>query len=114
LKIKRESAFNGYQKIDDIEPTVYVQPSYVLKYPLKPGTSWADITSTAYLEQKVEDIQIIGKIEAIDDIVTVPAGTFENCIRIKYLGEKTVDMDKREGTGMKIFGKATITIEVYE
>lgn len=104
----------GEQKMNDIEPTVHRQPAYSIKYPLQVGTTWQDMTDTVLLEQRVEDIPVTARIEAVDDIVTVPAGTFEGCIRVKYTAKVTADMDKREGTGMKIFGKANIEIEDYQ
>lgn len=101
----------GEQMAEDRAPTIHPQPGYYLKYPLQVGTTWRDETSTFFLNQKVANIPGTLTIETVNDVVTVPAGTFENCIRIKLFAEQTVDMDTREGTGMKISGKANIEIE---
>jgi hypothetical protein len=55
------------------EPEVLDTPDYFIKEPLEVGTTWMykDVTMT---------------IEAINESVTVPAGTFEGCLRIKRTG----------------------------
>lgn len=74
----------------------------VLQYPLKPGTSWTEMTETNALyrtgpPQRSEywihaPVPLTYVIEATDDSVKVPAGRFENCLRVRATG-KTPNYD---------------------
>jgi hypothetical protein len=57
------------QSAKDTEPKIYF-PIYYLKEPIQVGTEWKSGHTT-------------GIIESVDDEVTVPAGTFKNCVRVK-------------------------------
>lgn len=69
----------------------------VLKYPLQAGTSWSEMTETAALyrtgpPQRSEywihaPVRLNYVIEAIDDSVKVPAGRFNNCLRVHAEGQ---------------------------
>ncbi len=88
---------------------------YVLKQPLEPGNSWRVASESHLLRRQVfytRGLKTLGisagleleyTIEAVDDVVTVPAGTFTRCVRIRGVGETTYDL----GHPFK-----TITIEV--
>jgi ribosomal protein L40E len=67
------------QSSKDVSPKILKTPNYIIKYPIKIGTSWEVEAWNAPEILKMT-------IEAIDDVVTVPAGTFKNCLRIKGEG----------------------------
>jgi hypothetical protein len=56
--------------------------SYVIKLPIAAGTSWREIDRT--FDGTVYDATTT--IESVSDNVSVPAGTFSGCIRIKSTG----------------------------
>lgn len=64
----------------DVEPRVARVPIYVLKNPIKVGTSW---------KNRVNE----GVIESVNETVTVPAGTFNGCIRVKLTFRKSVSIN---------------------
>jgi hypothetical protein len=88
---------------------------YVLKRPLEPGNSWRVASESHLLRRQVfytrglttlkiaAGLELRYTIEAVDDVVTVPRGTFTRCLRIRGVGETTYDL----GHPFK-----TITIEV--
>jgi hypothetical protein len=57
--------------------------SYVIKLPIAAGTSWQEIDRT--FDGTVYDATT--RIESVNDNVSVPAGTFSGCIRIRSTGE---------------------------
>lgn len=77
------------QSPSDVEPQIDDDPFYNLKYPLKPGTNWQHKGKT-YLLQKKIDVTCKRTIESTDDNVTVPAGTFKNCLRVKSYGKRVL------------------------
>lgn len=69
-------------------PKIHSVPEYYLKEPLKPGAGWRIESKTSLL--KVQDnINLEYKILSLSEDITVPAGTFNNCIRIKASGNKS-------------------------
>jgi hypothetical protein len=60
----------GIQNINSDEPTIFSTPSYVIKTPILLGASWESPSWKA-------------TIESVSDDVTVPAGSFSKCVRIK-------------------------------
>jgi hypothetical protein len=75
------------------EPTRDAQPRYVLKAPLRMGTSW-QATTTAHLLRRRADfppeirhshpaVPMTYVIEALDDKVRVGAGSFDACLRVR-------------------------------
>jgi hypothetical protein len=56
--------------------------SYVVKMPISIGTSWREIDRT--FDGTVYDATT--RIESINDNVSVPAGTFSGCVRIRSTG----------------------------
>ena len=67
------------------EPEINQSPQYILKNPIKVGIRWIIEYKTVLLNQNFS-IPLNSTIENIDDIVTVPAGTFQNCVRVKCTG----------------------------
>ena len=70
------------QKPEDVEPKIF--HDYIIKYPIKVGNSWQE-TETSSLEPRIS-VPIKSTIESIDEVVTVPAGTFKECLKIKSIG----------------------------
>ncbi|MDZ7736066.1 MAG: hypothetical protein U5P41_08150 [Gammaproteobacteria bacterium] len=111
----------------------------VLKYPLQPGTSWSEVAETIALyrtgpPQRSEywihaPVKLKYVIEATDDSVKVPAGRFDNCLRVQatgrtpnydagnYIGRTDIIVDKTDwyapGVGLvKSVRKETTTGKV--
>ncbi len=55
----------------EAQPQPATPPFYYLKSPLKPGASWGGGDSPR------------GLVESVAETVTVPAGTFKGCVRVK-------------------------------
>jgi hypothetical protein len=87
------------------EPEIKATPTYILKNPIQAGTTWEDKTKTALLMEKVP-FTLKSTIESKDETVTVPAGTFKDCIKVKGTGSA------QKNTGF--FGVAEITVEHYD
>ncbi len=75
------------QNTDDIDPTVHDNPICQIRYPAKVGTEWKAPVEITLLEMVKSEVQATFRVEKVDDIVTVPAGTFENCLRIQATAE---------------------------
>jgi len=56
--------------------------AYVIKYPIKPGTTWKEVDRT--MGGTVFSAKTM--IESVSDTVKVPAGTFKGCIRVRETG----------------------------
>jgi len=95
------------QNISDIEPRTLQPIDYFIKYPLKTVATDQKKSNTILLERAV-DVDLTVTIETLSDTVTVPAGTFENCLRIKYWGKKT------ERIAFPIESTAIIEIEGFD
>lgn len=52
---------------------------YIVKYPVKVGSAW---TTTAFFSNYPK-LMATSTVESVSESVTVPAGTFENCVKIK-------------------------------
>jgi len=63
------------------EPTLLAAPVYALRFPLRIGTSWDTSEPTQFAGQDVT-LQGSARIAAVDETVTVPAGTFRRCVRV--------------------------------
>ena len=79
---------------------------YVLKFPLKLGTEWQSVRKTyssmrryAYIDYTANTNFVLKyKITSIKDSVKVPAGKFDNCIKIIGNGNTTFIGDREIGT----------------
>lgn len=83
------------------EPVMDASPRTVLKLPLKLDATWTAPTVTYGVLRNVDfprkvkeaaSTMMTYTVEALDQKVTVPAGSFENCARIKGRAEVTLDM----------------------
>ncbi|MEA3458526.1 MAG: hypothetical protein U9R21_07610, partial [Candidatus Thermoplasmatota archaeon] len=55
---------------------------YEFKTPYFAGRTWEDEGKTIFFAREISVTTTV-TIEKIDDVVTIPAGTFENCLRVK-------------------------------
>jgi hypothetical protein len=92
------------QKPSDIEPEIKASPHYILKFPLKVGTSWDTEHKTAFLRERVK-LTTTATIESVSEEVLVPAGSYSNCIHVKKTGSTIKNMG--------VFGNVQIIVEVH-
>ena len=98
----------GKRTLANRHPRLDSEPRYVLKYPLEPGTEWR-VTTHPYVIRRVhpnvEDYRrsitfpMSYHIESTSETVKVPAGTFENCIKVIGEADLTMYVDPRIGWG---------------
>jgi hypothetical protein len=86
--IAKDNSSVGFYKIwsnEGIDPAVTVNPPWSM-IPLEPkvGDTWIQELTLGNLH-----VRSTFYVESIDDTVTVPAGTFTNCVRIRELNEIT-------------------------
>lgn len=80
----------AYQAPSATEPEVLEEADYILKNPLKPGKSWEKDASVQLLLESIP-YSMLYLVESKKETVTVPAGTFENCLLIKGSGLAQAD-----------------------
>jgi hypothetical protein len=70
------------QAADEQEPQLE-SGQFDIRFPVMVGRTWDDASEAMFLKESVE---VIGesRIEAIDDVVTVPAGTYDKCVRVRF------------------------------
>lgn len=101
---------NGLYEFTEQQPGFVGQenktsPFYIIKYPIKVGTTWERMTKASLSNVPVK---LKYTIESIDETVTVPAGTFKGCVKTKGIGDAN--------TSLNIFNGAiliTINVEHY-
>ncbi len=71
----------GEQKSENAEPTILKAKAYYIPHSITEGTSW-DITT----KLGDDEVKLTLTIEGVNDTVTVPAGTFKDCVKIKHVG----------------------------
>jgi hypothetical protein len=72
----------AHQKAGQIEPEIAYD--IIIKYPIKIGNSWQETETSAFKPEI--SVPVESTIESINEIVTVPAGNFEDCLKIKTIG----------------------------
>lgn len=72
--------FLATQTNKDSQPKLYPTPFYYIKNPLEVGTFWGG------------GEQPKGQIESVDETVTVPAGTFDKCLKVKITYPQNMPM----------------------
>ena len=92
----------------DVEPEIRSTPDYIIKYPIKVGTTWHHEAETSLLKEKAS-LTVKSTIESVDEAVTVPAGTFKGCVKVRARGAT-----KKKQLGGGALGDANISIERYE
>ncbi len=83
--------FVGHQPLKCPTPVTVRQPVCLLKAPLVVGATWSTVM---YLPGSSEPTPIRSTIESVNELVTVPAGTFKKCLRIHSTdstGQQKVD-----------------------
>ncbi len=75
----------GKQYIGAAEPEIYKDKRYDLKNPIESGTSWSSKWGSPTAKEELADVK--ATIASINDIVTVPAGTYRNCVKVRRTGE---------------------------
>ncbi len=68
-----------------------------LTYPLKAGASWDGKIETNLIMNKLT-ISTKTTVETLDAAVTVPAGTFQRCVKTKTVGETALNLGAFIGT----------------
>ena len=101
--------FWGHQNADDPQPVPDERPEIVMPKSHAKNTRWNGSHTTSLLKKRVL-IDTVETIEATNETVNVPAGVFKNCIRIRYIGQKTFDDD----SGSILQKKTIVTVEGYE
>lgn len=65
------------------QPKVWANPQYILKSPLQAGARW---TGEMYVPGAKTLLPYTSVVESTTEIVTVPAGTFKDCVKIRTTG----------------------------
>jgi len=98
----------GVRRAIDFAPRMDGQPRTVMQLPPTAG-QWWEVESRPYILERVEPfrerfsqdeskrISLHMKVAALDDVVEVPAGRFERCLRLEGTGLLNVLADARIG-----------------
>ena len=89
----------------ELKPRADSNPRFVLKYPLEVGTNWQMITKPIILLRvfpnrhlaEASQVPLYYEIVSTSESVSVPAGDFENCIKVEALGETEIYTDGVNG-----------------
>ena len=76
------------QESTDVEPKPLL--SYILKYPIEVGTQWTDRVKTSLIKRGTS-ISLENSVMSTTDQVIVPAGAYQNCVRVKSSGKTGFD-----------------------
>jgi len=77
------------QAPEDAPPKFESDSAYYLMYPLKLGKSWEEEAETAFLPKPVH-LTIKSKIDKTGETVSVPAGDFTDCVKVRTEGSKRI------------------------
>jgi hypothetical protein len=95
------------QPMDGNEPVTLEDPSYLLQYPLRVGTTWDGSADTSLLKDHQVSLQAKSTIEATDETVTVPAGTFKHCVKVTTTATEATRIPG-------VFGKVTVDLRTTQ
>lgn len=73
------------QSAEDASPSIKATPEYFLRLPVTVGTAWDTATKTQLQSSPVQ-VTLHSVVEAVDETVTIPAGSFERCSRVVTSG----------------------------
>lgn len=78
----------GTQQAKEPEPEISKNMQYLIKYPAEVGTTWKqDSVEFDMLNgDKKLPVQLEARIESKNEVVSVPAGTFANCLKVHMTG----------------------------
>lgn len=91
------------QTPNSAEPEIVTPPPYLLHKPYEKGTKW-EVKSSGQMSTTGEPLTLEATIEGINETVTVPAGTYEGCLKVISRGEQV----KKLGS---VMGQAKISVE---
>jgi len=74
--------FFAVQAEKESDPKLMSPPFYYIKNPLETGTTWGSGDSPR------------GRIESVSESITVPAGTFKNCVKVNLTFPQTMPMQE--------------------
>jgi hypothetical protein len=91
------------------QPKALEEPYYLLRFPIREGRSWDVKEPQDFLDG---EIMLSGRawVAGVDEIVTVPAGTFRNCIRIESEASGSKRIPDLHGKGVS--GEASLEVKV--
>jgi hypothetical protein len=95
----------AFQSPDETTPRKLKKEEWQFKYPLTVGTSWVNYFEIPISKETVS-VPILHTIEKMNDVVTVEAGTFRNCMKIRGYFKGNVTLPSHGG-------KAEMTIEAH-
>jgi hypothetical protein len=108
LRPEKDKIARIAQRIDaDEQAKLDRNPRVVLKLPVTVGATWMVPTDPFIIAPRVElgmgttkmpKILMTYNVEAIDETVTVPAGTFKQCARVTGSGNLTLYLDAVQGS----------------
>ncbi len=94
--------------IVDHQPRLDREPRYILKRPFAPGSEWR-ATTHPYVIRRLQpytesfhrgiEFPMNYHIEALQETVNVPAGTFNSCIKVTGVADLKMYVDPRSGVG---------------
>ncbi len=96
----------GLRTVVETKPRLDREKRFVLKTPLEIGTEWREISRPVLLLRvypyreragKSAQVPMTYRIESITATVTVPAGTFDNCIKVTANGSFNSHIDAVNG-----------------
>lgn len=93
------------QDPDETAPRKLKRQEWQFKYPLVVGTSWVNYYEIAVSKDK-DSVPMIHTIEKMNDVVTVEAGTFQKCMKIRGYFKGNANIGSHAGN-------AEITIEIH-
>ena len=76
----------GEQGVNNINPIILDSPRYIIKYPITKGNIWQSKQKLIFASKGKEYV-MTETIESVGETVTTQAGTFNNCIKIRGVGE---------------------------
>ncbi len=88
------------------KPDIDRTPHWILKYPIQTGTNWSNPTYPFVLrriypyEERLTrgmNLKMTYQIAAVDETLVVPAGRFDNCVRVEGEATLTLYADARSG-----------------
>lgn len=90
---------------DAVQPVEDPPGHFVIKAPLEPGTAWPVTSRLSLVESRAFEprdllirrrlpVELTYTIEALDDTVEVPAGRFQDCLRVRATGRRVVPVDR--------------------
>lgn len=107
----------AFKSRDAVSFVAHASPHLVLPQKLQLGSAWQQATHTKLLENTgppwetlfkiVQPVDLEFTVDALDVAVTVPAGIYQNCLKVSGFGETNVDVGN-------YIGRTVISVEVEQ